>query len=91
MFQLFNGTLREGLDKYGHVQLKERLKAYFDHYIEKKLNIADCDIMNTFDGINFMPLDGPTYLKIQCLLNFLEERVPIIEKVVVMHGDQVIW
>jgi hypothetical protein len=47
--------------------------------------------MNTFDGIQFMALDRGMYLKIQCLLNLLEENVPIVNKTIVMHQDQVIW
>lgn len=79
------------MNQYGHEKLRENLKVYFDNYIEKKLNVIDCDIMNTFNGINFMPLGRSMYLKVQCLLNYLEERVPIVDKVVVMHNDQVIW
>lgn len=47
--------------------------------------------MNTFNGIQFMSLDRGMYLKIQCLLNLLEEKVPLVNKTVVMHQDQVIW
>jgi len=47
--------------------------------------------MNTFNGIQFMSLDRTMYLKIQCLLNYLEEQIPIVNKTVVMHQDQVIW
>lgn len=38
-----------------------------------------------------MSLDRNIYLKIQCLLNLLEEKVPLVNKTVVMHADQVIW
>lgn len=65
--------------------------AYFTKYIEKKLNVQDCDIMSTFNGIQFMSLDRNMYLKIQCLLNYLEEKVEYVDKVVVMHNDQLIW
>ena len=64
---------------------------FFLKYIEKKLNIRDCDIMNTFNGIHFMSLDRTIYLKIQSLLNLLEEKVPLVNKTVVMYCDQVIW
>ena len=47
--------------------------------------------MNTFNGIQFMSLDRGMYLKIQCLLNLLEEKVPLVNKTIVMHQDQVIW
>jgi len=47
--------------------------------------------MNTFNGIQFMSLDRTMYLRIQCLLNYLEEQIPIANKTVVMHQDQVIW
>jgi hypothetical protein len=62
-----------------------------EKYIEKKLHIRDCDIMNTFNGIHFMSLDRTIYLKIQSLLNLLEEKVPLVNKTVVMYCDQVIW
>lgn len=38
-----------------------------------------------------MSLDRTMFLKIQSLLNLLEEKVPIIDKTVVMYHDQVIW
>ena len=47
--------------------------------------------MNTFEGIQFMSLERSIYLKIQCLLNYLEENVPLVNTTVVMHHDQVIW
>lgn len=59
--------------------------------IEKKLSVQDCDIMNTFNGIRFMSLDRGMYLKIQCLLNLLEEKLPLIDKTIVMHQDEMIW
>lgn len=47
--------------------------------------------MNTFNGLQFMSLDRNMYLKIQSLLNLLEEKLPLVQRVVVMHNDQVIW
>lgn len=38
-----------------------------------------------------MSLDRNMYLRIQCLLNYIEEKVDIVERVVVMHNDQLIW
>lgn len=90
-YKLFHGTITENLDSIGIVKLKEHLDSYFNNYIEKKLTVEDADIMSTFDGIQFMSLDRGMYLKIQCLLNYLEENVPLVNKTVVMHQDQVIW
>lgn len=47
--------------------------------------------MNTFNGLQFMSLDRSMYLKIQSLLNLLEEKLPLVQRVVVMHNEQVIW
>jgi hypothetical protein len=91
LYKLFHGTLKQSLNDIGQMKLKENLKLYFDDYIETKLNIQDSDIMNTFNGIHFMSLDRCMYLKIQCLLNFMEEKIPLVNKTVVMHNDQVIW
>ncbi|CAF0762218.1 unnamed protein product [Brachionus calyciflorus] len=90
-YKLFNGIIGDCLEQLGHIKLRENLKIFFDDYIENKLNVHDSDIMNTFNGLQFMSLDRNMYLKIQCLLNLLEEKVSLVEKVVVMHQDQVIW
>lgn len=90
-YKLFHGTITESMKSIGMLKLKENLETYFNNYIENKLSVHDADIMNTFDGIQFMSLDRGMYLKIQCLLNYLEENVPLVNKTVVMHQDQVIW
>jgi hypothetical protein len=38
-----------------------------------------------------MSLDRTMFLKIQSLLNKLEESLSIIDKVVVMYDEQLIW
>jgi hypothetical protein len=91
LYKVFNGNMSDNLQKHGISKLKENLKVYFDDFIEKKLNVQDCNIMNTFNGIQFMSLDRSMYLKIQCLLNLLEEKVPLVDKTVVMHNDELIW
>ena len=53
--------------------------------------MKNCDLVNTFNGMHFMPLDRTMFLKIQSLLNKLEESLPIIDKVVVMYEEQLIW
>ena len=55
------------------------------------MEIHDCDIMNTFNGMQFMSLDRTMFLKTQSLLNLLEEKLPILDKTVIMYHDQVIW
>ncbi|RNA01621.1 vacuolar fusion CCZ1 -like protein [Brachionus plicatilis] len=90
-YQLFNGKIGDSLKLMGQDKLKEKMKLFFDDYIETKLNVRDYDIMNTFNGLQFMSLDRNMYLKIQSLLNLLEEKLPLVQRVVVMHSDQVIW
>ena len=91
LYKAFNGNLSENLAFYGVEKLKQSLSSHFDEYVEKKLNVQDCNIMNTFNGIQFMSLDRSMYLKVQCLLNSLEEKVPLVDKTIVMHNDQLIW
>jgi hypothetical protein len=57
------------------------LKFSIFKFIEKKLNIKNCDLLNTFNGMQFMTLDKTMFLKIQSLLNKLEETILIIDKV----------
>lgn len=92
-YKLFNGNIGENLERIGAEQLRLDLKGFFDDYLDKKLltTVVDSNLVNTFNGIQFMSLDRSMYLKVQCLLNQLEEKVPLVEKTVVMHNDQLIW
>lgn len=53
--------------------------------------MKDNDVMNTFNGMQFMSLDRTMFLRIQSLMNLLEEQLDIIDKTVIMYHDQVIW
>lgn len=90
-FKLFYGNISDSLEQLGIERLKENLKLYFDKLIEQKLNVNDSNIINTFGGMEFMSLDRTMFLKIQSILNLLEESINIIDKTVVMFNDKIIW
>jgi hypothetical protein len=69
----------------------DTMSFYEKKFIETKLNVKDCDIMNTSNGMQFMSLDRTMFLKIQSLLNLVEEEIDVIDKAVIMYHDQVIW
>jgi hypothetical protein len=91
IFKLFNGNISDYLEQNGTEKLKQNLKLYFDAFIDNKLNINDYNLINTFGGMQFMSLDRTMFLKIQSIINLLEESITIIDKIVVMFNDKVIW
>jgi hypothetical protein len=93
LYQLFHGPMDSSLKQLGPDKLKENLKVYFDNFIENKLksSVINSDIQNTFNGLKFMSLYRGMFLRIQSLLNQLEEKVPIANKVIVMFNDEIIW
>lgn len=44
-----------------------------------------------FDGIQFLPLDKNTYLRVQCFINLAEATFPSIKYSVFMYNDHVVW
>lgn len=55
------------------------------------MKLAHADILNVFCGIQYLPLDELTFLKVQCLINALECDFPIIEHTAFLYNDHLIW
>uniref|UniRef100_A0A1B6I2H4 CCZ1/INTU/HSP4 first Longin domain-containing protein n=1 Tax=Homalodisca liturata TaxID=320908 RepID=A0A1B6I2H4_9HEMI len=75
MYRLFHGTFSSLLDSSGGdtTPLKQRLESFFNRHLPT-IKLQHCDIMDIFQGVQFLPLDKQTFLHIQCFVNLLEAR-----------------
>lgn len=87
MYRLFWGTFEDAKD-IG--TLKMTLEIFYKAYL-KSLKLANSDILNIFSGIQYLPLDKQTFLKVQCFINFLESTYPVIEHTAYLYNDHLIW
>ncbi|KAL3275991.1 hypothetical protein HHI36_020722 [Cryptolaemus montrouzieri] len=90
MYRLFWNTFQHTLDKDGLDALKTRLEQFYSAYL-KTLKLAHADILNIFCGIQYLPLDKLTFLKVQCLINSLECDFPKILQTAFLYNDHLIW
>lgn len=57
----------------------------------KALKLANCDILNIFSGIQYLPLDKQTFLNVQCFINLLECNFSIIKHTAFLYNEHLIW
>lgn len=73
MYKLFLGpfrTLTEG-DLGDTKNVKLKIQQFFNRYLHH-MRIADCDIIDVFEGMMFLPLDKKTYLHAQSFMNMFQ-------------------
>ncbi|KAK9709082.1 Intu longin-like domain 2 [Popillia japonica] len=85
-FIFFSNTLQ----KSDIPTLKSKLEKFYVPYL-KSLKLTHCDILNIFNGIQFLPLDKQNFLNVQCFLNEVECDNPLIDSTLFMFNDHVIW
>ncbi|KAK5639874.1 hypothetical protein RI129_010685 [Pyrocoelia pectoralis] len=90
MYRLFSGTYSSTEQQHSITTLRSKLEHFFSAYL-KTLNLTNCDILNVFAGIHFLPLDKQNFLNVQCFINALECNYPIIEYVSFLFNDSLIW
>lgn len=55
------------------------------------IHLEQCDIMDIFNGILFLPLHKNTFLLIQSFINLLEDSFPQVSYTVFLYNDQLVW
>nr|KAG5710418.1 hypothetical protein BaRGS_022236 [Batillaria attramentaria] len=55
------------------------------------LKLSQCDLLDVFNGIHFLPLDKNTYLRIQCFINQLEAAFPTVKYTAFLYNDKLVW
>ncbi|KAK9881558.1 hypothetical protein WA026_016435 [Henosepilachna vigintioctopunctata] len=90
IYRLFWNTFQNTTNKDGVDALKTRLEIFYSAYL-KSLKLAHADILNIFSGIQYLPLDKLTFLKVQCLINGLECDYPQVTHTAFLYNDHLIW
>jgi hypothetical protein len=90
IFRLFNGSISLILKKMDVQGLRQRLEHFFNKYLAT-IHFNQANILDVFSGIQFLPLDRSTYLRIQCFVNQLEASIPQIRYSVFLYNGQLVW
>ncbi|XP_063221462.1 vacuolar fusion protein CCZ1 homolog isoform X1 [Bacillus rossius redtenbacheri] len=92
MFRLFKGSFGHILSSHaGDVELlRLKLEHFFSRYLTT-LKLNHCDILDVFQGIQFLPLDKQTFLRVQCFVNLVEAMFPRVRHTAFLYNDQLVW
>lgn len=91
MFRLFKGSIMSILTKGGDVlHLKQKLDHFFSRYL-LTLKLNHSDILDVFQGIQFLPLDKQTFLRVQCFVNLIEAMFAQVKYTAFLYNDQLVW
>ncbi|XP_065160589.1 LOW QUALITY PROTEIN: vacuolar fusion protein CCZ1 homolog [Atheta coriaria] len=90
MYRLFNGTFERTLASSDVYTLKTKLEQFFTAYLTT-IRLQHCDLLNVFNGMQFLPLNRQTFLNVQCFINSLECKHPIIKHSAFMYNEHLVW
>lgn len=95
MFRLFMGTMSSALKVSEQPEEElEQLKLRAAYFYSKHLQmmpLEDADLADAFLGIQFLPMDKLSFLKVRSLVSHVEQTFPCITSTTVLYQDQIIW
>lgn len=63
---------------------------YFQ-YLQHSLKLNNSDILDVFQGLQFLPLDKVTFLKVQCFMNVVEAMFPQVKYTAFLYNNEIVW
>lgn len=93
MFRLFMGSFKTIIDDPGCgsiTLLKHKLEHFYSRYLPS-LKLNNSDILDVFQGLQFLPLDKTTFLRVQCFMNLVEAMFSQVKYTAFLYNDQVVW
>ncbi|XP_021927483.1 vacuolar fusion protein CCZ1 homolog isoform X2 [Zootermopsis nevadensis] len=92
MFRLFKGSFTSILSnsRGDVIHLKHKLDHFFSRYL-LTLKLNHSDILDIFQGIQFLPLDKQTFLHVQCFVNLIEATFAQVKYTAFLYNDQLVW
>ncbi|KHN87897.1 Vacuolar fusion protein CCZ1 -like protein [Toxocara canis] len=88
MFRLFFGSFSKLLIA-DRARLKDRLEYFFSRYLSL-LRLNRLPLVDLFCGVDFLPLDSVTYLRVENLLGQLRESFPQISKAMFLYQGRLL-
>ncbi|KAF1752076.1 hypothetical protein GCK72_018630 [Caenorhabditis remanei] len=92
MFRMFFGTFSSSIKTVPDdiPKFKERLDFFFSKYIPL-LKVHKMPLLDHLGGVEFLRMSGPLYLNVVSLITELREEFPIIEKVMFLYQDKLLY
>ena len=56
-----------------------------------QLAVHNCDMINAFRSIQFLPLEQQLFLRIHNFVNSIESMYPVIRHCILLHKERVVW
>jgi hypothetical protein len=53
--------------------------------------MEDADLADAFLGIQFLPLDKLSFLKVRSLVHNVEQIFPCVQSTTILYQDQIVW
>ncbi|CAG0880292.1 unnamed protein product [Cyprideis torosa] len=92
MFRFFMGTyssiVSESLDPKS--SLRSAMNHFYSKYVQT-IDLEQADITDMLQGLQFLPLDKYSFLRISSLVNAVEEAFPMVSNSVFLLDDLLIW
>ncbi|WKY10808.1 hypothetical protein Q1695_002848 [Nippostrongylus brasiliensis] len=89
MFRLFFGEFSP-FRKRNEQKFKERLEYFLGRYLPL-LKLHRMPLLDYLNGAAFLPLNGATYLNVVSMTSELLEEFPLIEKILILYQDKVLY
>ncbi|XGW03710.1 hypothetical protein V3C99_015128 [Haemonchus contortus] len=89
MFRLFFGEFSP-FRKRNEQKFKERLEYFFGRYLPL-LKLHRMPLLDYLNGAAFLKIDGPTYLNVVSMSSELIEEFPVIQKILILYQDKVLY
>lgn len=94
MFRMFHGSfegnLKPGEDLDAVASLIGKLEDFFSKYI-LQMKLQDCDALNAFGSVQYLPLNQLLFLRVQNFINMIEATFQPIKQCIFLYDDHIIW
>lgn len=92
MFRMFFGTFSSFIKNVPDdiPKFKERLDFFFSKYIPL-LKVHKMPLLDHLGGVEFLRMSGPLYLNVVSLLSELREEFQVIEKIMFLYQDKLLY
>ena len=90
MFVLFNGGFFDFVKKHSVEALKDQFKLFYYRYLQT-INFQKLDILDVFQGIDYLPLEKVDFLRVQCFVNLVENTFGGVRHLCFLHNENIVW
>lgn len=92
-FRLFMGSFETILDdpNCGSVTLlRHKLDFFFTDYLFN-LKLNHRDVLDIFQGLQYLPLGTKTFLEVQCFMNKIKATFPQVKNTAFLYDNRLVW